>query len=92
LRKAAYEFRHAESAELLARRMGVEVGDRKHLMVSAIFSSVIVTACGDLVSDTDAVRLGAGVMADRLDESFAQLAVLAADLPRPADEMMSVHG
>ena len=54
LRQAAFEFRH-EPSEILARRMGVEVGIDGRL-VSALFSA-IVTACSDLIADTDGVRL-----------------------------------
>jgi AcrR family transcriptional regulator len=83
LRQAAFEFRHMGSTAILARRMGVESTDRSLQLVGAVFSSVIVTACGDLVTDTDAVRLGAGVVIERLNEAFEQLAVIAADLPTP---------
>lgn len=87
LRQAAFEIRHMGLAEMLASRMGVEVGDRRRMLVSAIFASVIVTACGDLIADTDGVRLGAGVMIERLDEAFDHLADLTADLRRPAEEL-----
>ncbi len=80
LRQAAFEFRHEPSHEILARRMGVEVGDRRAELVSALFSALIVTACSDLIADTDGVRLGPGVMIDRLNEAFGQLAKLTAEL------------
>lgn len=86
LRQAAFEFRHVGLAEMLAHRMGVEVGDRRRMLVNAVFGSVIVTACGDLNADTDGMRLGASVMIQRIDEAFNQLAVITADLPKPASE------
>lgn len=88
LRQSAFEFRHTGSAEILARRMGVPVGDRRHTLVSSVFSSVIVTACGDLIADTEGIRLGPGVMMDRLNECFEQLAVFTEDLNGPE----TVHG
>jgi AcrR family transcriptional regulator len=80
LRQAAFEFRHQPSIEMVARRMGVEVGDRRAELVGAIFRAIIVTACADLIADTDGVRLGPGVMIDRLNEAFGQLATLTAEL------------
>ena len=80
LRQAAFEFRHEPSHVILARRMGVEVGDRRAELVSALFSALIVTACSDLIADTEGVRLGPGVMIDRLNEAFGQLAKLTAEL------------
>jgi AcrR family transcriptional regulator len=86
LRQAAFEFRHAGAVEMLARRMGVDVGDRRRSLVSAVFASVIVTACADLIADTDGVRLGACLMVDRINEAFEQLAGWTADLPAAAAE------
>jgi hypothetical protein len=51
-----------------------------------IFSATIVTACGDLIADTETVRLGPMVMVDRLNEAFRQVAAMAADLYAPAAE------
>lgn len=80
LRQAAFEFRHPTSTAILARRMGVEVGDRRHALVAAIFSAVMVTACGDLIDDTDVVRLGPEVMIARINDAFDQLATVVGDL------------
>lgn len=86
LRQAAFDFRHAPSAELLARRMGVPVGDRRAQLASAVFAATIVTACGDLIADTDGVPLGPGVMIDRLNAAFEQLAEFTVDLqPAPLE-------
>lgn len=80
LRQAALDFRHEPSHVFVAQRMGLPVDDRRVELALSIFSSVIVTACGDLIVNTDGVRLGAGIMVDRLNEAFGQLAILAADL------------
>jgi AcrR family transcriptional regulator len=81
LRRAAFEYRHEASETILARRMGVDVEDRRRRLVASVFSSTIVTACGDLIADTDTIRLGPTVMVDRLNEAFEQVALFAADLP-----------
>lgn len=80
LRQAAFEFKHEPSHVFVASRMGVPVGDRRAELVSAIFSAVIVTACGDLIDNSDGTPLGPGVMIDRLNDAFAQVAMLASDL------------
>jgi AcrR family transcriptional regulator len=86
LRQAAFDFKHEPSHAFVAKRMGVPVDDRRVQLVGSIFSSVIVTACGDLIEHTDGVRLGADAMIGRLNEAFAQLALIAADLNPPAAE------
>lgn len=83
LRKAAFEYKHVPTELLVAERMGVAPDDRRARLVGIVFSSVIVTACGDLVADTEDVTLGAGVMIDRLNDAFAILAAVAADIDPP---------
>jgi AcrR family transcriptional regulator len=83
LRQAANDYKHEPSHVFVAKRLGVPVDDRRVRLVGAIFSSVMVTACGDLIANTDGVRLGANVMIDRLNEAFGQLALFAADLQSP---------
>lgn len=80
LRQAAVEFKHDMTEVVLAKRMGVNVEDRSRRLVGAVFSSTIVTACADLISDTDTFRLGPLVMVDRINEAFAQVAQMSADL------------
>lgn len=80
LRHAAFESRHQASAEILARRMGVAVGDRRHVLVSSVFSAVIVSACGDLIADTEGVRLGPEVMIARINDAFDQLTTMVEDV------------
>jgi AcrR family transcriptional regulator len=84
LRRAAFEFRHHASEVIMAKRMGVDVEDRRRRLVGAIFSSTIVTACGDLIADTDTVRLGPTIMVDRLNEAFRQVALFVSDVRAPS--------
>ena len=77
---------------LLAKRMGVDVDDRRRRLVGSVFASTIVTACGDLITDTDAVRLGPMVMVDRINEAFDQLARMASDLQAPSSDYEPVYG
>jgi AcrR family transcriptional regulator len=92
LRRSAFEFRHEASEVIMAKRMGVDIEDRRRRLVGAIFASTIVTACGDLIADTDTVRLGPTVMVDRLNEAFGQVALYASDLPAPAADYEPVYG
>ena len=80
LKQASSEFRHDLTEVIVAKRMGVDVDDRRRRLVSALFSATIVTACGDLITDTDRFRLGPLVMVDRINEAFEQVAHYAADL------------
>lgn len=80
LRQAALEFKHDMTEVVIAKRMGVDVDDRRRRLVGAVFSSTIVTACGDLIGDTATIRLGPQVMVERINEAFAQVAQMSADL------------
>lgn len=80
LRQGAFEFRHSASTRILARRMGVDMTDRRLALVGAVFSAVIVTACGDLIADTELVRLGPEVMIARINDAFDQLATMVGDI------------
>jgi AcrR family transcriptional regulator len=84
LKQAALEFRHDVTRVVLAKRMGLNIDDRRVQLVSVIFSATIVAACGDLIADTESVRLGPTVMVDRLNEAFGQLAVISSDLQSPS--------
>ena len=87
LKQSALEFRHGVTQVVLAKRMGVDVDDPRVRLANVIFSATIVDACGDLVADTDTVRLGPLIMVNRLNEALAQVAEMAGDLRRPsADE------
>ncbi|MDT5074542.1 MAG: hypothetical protein QOH82_3862 [Mycobacterium sp.] len=84
LKQAALEFRHDVTHVVLAKRMGLNIDDRRVQLVSVIFSATIVAACGDLIADTETVRLGPTIMVDRLNEAFGQLAVISSDLQSPS--------
>ena len=82
LKVAATDFRPDWTVQALAQRLGVEVADRKVQLVSAVWSAVIVTACGDLVADRDGLPLGPELMVERISWAFAQFSGLTADLSR----------
>jgi AcrR family transcriptional regulator len=80
LKQAAFEFRHDVTEVVLAKRMGVNIEHRSVGLVSVVFSAIIVAACGDLIADTDTIRLGPTIMVDRLNEAFGQVATMTSDL------------
>ncbi|KAA0082566.1 TetR family transcriptional regulator [Mycolicibacterium sp. P9-64] len=92
LRRSAFEYRHEASEIILAKRMGVDVDDRRRRLVAAVFASTVATACGDLITDTDTFRLGPMVMVDRINEAFGQVALITADLPAPTGDYEQVYG
>lgn len=80
LRTAATEFKPRATLVALADRLGVEVDDRRVELVTAVWGSVIVTACGDLVDNRDGLELGPDLMVERISEVFQQFAELTAGL------------
>jgi AcrR family transcriptional regulator len=82
LKMAATEFRPHPTTLALAARLGVDPADRKLHLVLAVWSAIIVTACGDLVVDADGVELGPELMVERIDAAFDQFATMTAELPR----------
>jgi AcrR family transcriptional regulator len=84
LRQAAFEYEHGPSHAFVAKRLGVPIDDRRVRLIGRVFSAVIVTACGDLIADTDGVPLGPDVMIVRLNEAFAQLGEFTVDVHRAA--------
>lgn len=89
LKQASFEFRHDLTHVVLAKRMGVDIDDRRVRLANVIFAATIVAACGDLIADTDTVRLGPLIMVHRLNEAFADVAWMAKDLqcsPAGADQ------
>lgn len=55
----------------LADRMGVDPTNRRLRMVNAVWSAIIVTACGDLTPETTSGPLGPE-LAQRISESYDQ--------------------
>lgn len=80
LQAAAAGFWPPTNIALLAERLGVRPQDRKVRLVTAVWSSIITTACGDLVADTDGTVLGPEVMIERIDSAFADFATLTVGL------------
>lgn len=80
LKAAAAAFPSTAALSVLADRMGVPADHPRVRLVSATWASVIVTACGDLVSDGDGVRLGPELMVDRIDALWSEFAELAVEL------------
>lgn len=66
----------------LANRLGVDLADRTLHLVLAVWSAIIVTACGDLVGSVDGVELGPELMVERINTAFDQFRGMTAELPR----------
>jgi AcrR family transcriptional regulator len=82
LKVAATALGPHPTAVALAKRLGVDLTDRKLQLVLAIWSAIIVTACGDLVESVDGVELGPELMVDRINAAFGEFRVMTAELPR----------
>ncbi len=84
LRQAAVEYRpHAVNVEL-AKRMGVDLDDRRLRLVSAVWSSIIMTGLADLADDdTDWGSIGIDDMVSRLQSTFDEFIGLIEDIPKP---------
>jgi AcrR family transcriptional regulator len=81
LRKKAIDYRNHRVMEILAERAGMAVADRRLELARTLFNVTVITACAGLVEDTEPALLGPGVMLERLEQAFGQLAEMAADLP-----------
>ncbi|MGK2867034.1 MAG: TetR/AcrR family transcriptional regulator [Mycobacterium sp.] len=80
LRQGAFEFKSAEVVAALAKLMGVDTGDRSLLLGLSVFSAVIISACGDLVADTDGMPLGPLLMIERINQACEQVAGFAGQI------------
>lgn len=80
LKAAATDFRPMPTVRALAERMQTGLDDRRMWMVMAVWSAIIVTACGDLVVDRDGLQLGPDLMVARLEAMFADFTELTAQL------------
>lgn len=80
LKAAATAFPSTYPLPVLSDRMGLPADHPRLRLVSAIWASVMLTACGDLVSDSEDVRLGPDVMAERIDDVWSLFAELANEL------------
>lgn len=84
LRLGVFEYRaHAVNVEL-AKRMGVDLGDRRVRLVGGVWVSIVMTALADLADgDTDWGSIGIDDVLARLESAFDDLIGLSADIPPP---------
>lgn len=80
LRKKAIEYRNDRVLRILADRAGVAADDRRLQLATTLFNVTVVTACANLVADTEGALLGPRLMVERMQEAFAQVAEMAAEL------------
>jgi AcrR family transcriptional regulator len=83
LRHAATEYRHTAVNIELAKRMGVDLDDRKLKLVAAMWASFIMTALGDLGEETDWQQVGIDDIVSRLEAAFAEFTELVGDVRQP---------
>jgi AcrR family transcriptional regulator len=84
LRHAALEYRpHAVNVEL-AKRLGVDLEDRRLKLVSAVWGSIIMTALSDLTEgDVDWERIGIDDVVARVEATFAEFMIEIEDVRQP---------
>ncbi len=80
LRHAATEYRHTAVNIELAKRMGVDLDDRKLKLVASMWASFIMTALDDLGEETDWQRVGIDDIVSRLEAAFAEFIGLVDDV------------
>ena len=82
LRQAALEYRaHAVNVEL-AKRLGVDLGDRRLKLFSAVWGSIIMTALADLTEPgVDWGPIGIDDVVERLEATFAEFMGEFGDAP-----------
>jgi hypothetical protein len=83
LRQAALEYRpHAVNVEM-AKRLGVDVGDRRLRLVSAVWGSIIMTALADLSEPgVEWESMGVEDVVGRLEATFAEFMEEIGDVHR----------
>ena len=83
LRHAATEYRHTAVNIELAKRMGVDLDDRKLKLVASMWASFIMTALDDLGEETDWQQVGIDDIVSRLEAAFAEFIELVDDVRQP---------
>ena len=83
LRHAATEYRHTAVNIELAKRMGVDLDDRKLKLVASMWASFIMTALDDLGEETDWQQVGIDDIVSRLEAAFAEFIGLVDDVRQP---------
>jgi hypothetical protein len=73
LRQATLEFRpHAVNVEL-AKRLGIDLEDRRLKLIAGVWGSIIMTALADLCDDgVDWQRIGIDDVVRRLEATFVE--------------------
>ena len=84
LKAVATEFRPRPTSVAMARRLGLPEADPYLQLVIAVWSAVVSTACGDLVTGRDGLELGPELMAKRIETTYADFLDLTTDVPRLA--------
>jgi AcrR family transcriptional regulator len=84
LRQAALEYRsHAVNIEL-AKRMGVDIEDRRLKLVAAIWGSIMMTALADLSDgEVDWGQIGIDDVVSRLEGTYAEFMAEISDAGHP---------
>ena len=72
LRLAASEFRPNSVTRVLAKRMGVELDDRRLRLVTAVWSAILLAAPGDFGPDTDWQQVDVDIFVDLLNDTYKQ--------------------
>jgi AcrR family transcriptional regulator len=72
LRLAASEFRPNSVTRVLAKRMGVELDDRRLRLVTAVWSAILLTAPGDFGPDADWQQMDVDIFVDLLNDTYKQ--------------------
>ena len=67
----------------LAKRMGVDLDDRKLKLVASMWASFIMTALDDLGEETDWQQVGIDDIVSRLEAAFAEFIGLVDDVRQP---------
>jgi len=84
LRHAVIDYRHHAVNIVLAKRMGVDLEDRKLKLMASMWASIIMTAMGDLSEEeTDWQQVGIDDVVSRLEDAFAEFTELVDDVRRP---------
>jgi AcrR family transcriptional regulator len=80
LRQAAIDYRYPAAMDILARHMGVPADDKRLDLAVKLFSTTIVSACGNLVNEAGEAALGPEIIMERLEQSLGHVTQFAADI------------
>jgi AcrR family transcriptional regulator len=83
LRQTAVEFRPHAVNVVLAKRMGVDLDDRRLKLVSAMWASIMMNALADLGKSPDWTQIGVDDLISRLEATFAEFIGLVGYIPPP---------